>query len=387
MKLSNDNIIKTQLRTSLSVLLIASIGMTINIISIPLYTAFFSFEEWGIISLDYVYFNFFLFFGAFSMNIYLFHSNGERRKEVAAKFIYCSWLLIALMGFTYFWPQNECQRLLYMQLGLVSSFAIFVSGLRWGQNRFISQRLWLLLPIIIFHFFAVLDRLYLNSTSFENSFFWTTSAVLLGCLIFLGWSHSDSIKVYTPKILAFSLPMMLNLILTAGLELKMKATLESRLPGHDWSVFSLGIFVYSVHGLLGNNLSPILNAWMKRNIGNLRRIRRKFVFFIIVILASLVVIHITQVLVFSRFNMWYLVYSVGILMWLLSNILSVQLLNSKIIIVFGLVQFIAYMSIKSEFSIGKYILIHFFASFISVIYGFYLFHKALEKSPNNNLVI
>ena len=62
-----------QWQTSALVLLVAAIGMIINVVSIPFYTALYSFEEWGLISLEFVYFNFFSILGAFAINIYLFH--------------------------------------------------------------------------------------------------------------------------------------------------------------------------------------------------------------------------------------------------------------------------------------------------------------------------
>ena len=235
-----------QWQTSALVLLVAAIGMIINVVSIPFYTALYSFEEWGLISLEFVYFNFFSILGAFAINIYLFHSDGQEDRMVAARIIYILWLTLAFTCITILWPRNDLQRFLaYAQLGLISSLAIFKSGIEWQQNRFISQRLWLLLPVLIFHVYTILNHSFLIELPFLDIILLSTGILGLVYVVFIGWVNRDSIKKNARIILSFSLPMMLNLALTAGVELKMKTTLQASLSGREWSVFSLGSLLRS----------------------------------------------------------------------------------------------------------------------------------------------
>lgn len=366
---------KAQWKSPFLVLVIAAIGLLINAISIPLYSSMFGFEEWGIISLDFVYFNFFCYFGAFAMNIYLFHSKGDVDKILSARIIYLLWLTLNFIGFTFFWPCSGLERLSYIQLGLLSSLAIYKSGMEWQEDRFISQRLWLLMPILVFHSFTVIIRLQLIQLTCMRSIVLGISTLFLIYLLSIYSKNRKSINKHSKEILIFTVPMIFNLLLTAGVELEMKDTLQSVLKELEWSVFSLGLFVYAFHGLLGNNLSPIANSWIKKNISNLGSLWRVLLKVMFGIALILLLGHIAQIFFISMFNIWYLVYSVSILLWLASNLLSVQLLNSKIIVLFGIVQIVIYLLFRAEFSVAYYILTHFLAALVAFIFALYTLLK------------
>jgi len=366
---------KAQWKSPFLVLVIAAVGLLINAVSIPLYSSIFGFEEWGIISLDFVYFNFFCYLGAFAMNIYLFHSKGDDDKILSARIIYLLWLTVNFIGFTFFWPCSGLQRLSYIQLGLLSSLAIYKSGMEWQEDRFISQRLWLLMPILVFHSFTLIIRLQLIQLACTKSLVLGVSTISLIYLLFIYSKNRKSINKHSKEILIFTVPMMFNLLLTGGVELEMKDTLQSVLKELEWSVFSLGLFVYAFHGLLGNNLSPIVNSWIKRNISNFGSLWRVLLKFVFGIALMLILGHIAQIYFISMFNIWYLVYSLSILLWLVSNLLSVQLLNSKIIVFFGIVQIVIYLLVRTEFSVAYYILTHFLASLVAFVFAFYTLWK------------
>ena len=297
---------------------------------------------------------------------------------VAARIIYILWLTLAFTCITILWPRNDLQRFLaYAQLGLISSLAIFKSGIEWQQNRFISQRLWLLLPVLIFHVYTILNHSFLIELPFLDIILLSTGILGLVYVVFIGWVNRDSIKKNARIILSFSLPMMLNLALTAGVELKMKTTLQASLSGREWSVFSLGLFAYAIHGLIGNNLAPMLNAWLKRNMNYFGRLKL-ILGSLIVIIVLLFLVHSLQVLIISMFDIWYFLYSFSILLWLATNILSVQLLNSKIIMIFGIIQFLGYLVASTELNISYYILIHLIASSAALIFALNRLQKNLK---------
>lgn len=364
-----------QWKSSFFVLIIAAFGLLINSISIPFYSSLFGFKEWGIISLEYVYFNFFCYLGAFAMNIYLFHSKGHQDKILSARIIFLLWLTISIIAITIFWPPSELQHLPYVQLGLLSSLAIFKSGMEWQEDRFISQRLWLLMPILLFHSFTLMIRLQLIQLAISRLLVLVISTLLLIYLLSIYIKNRKSINKHLKEILNFTVPMIFNLVLTGGVELEMKDTLQSTLKELEWSVFSLGLFVYALHGLLGNNLSPIVNSWIKRNINNVASLWLLLLKVMFGIALMLLFGHMVQIFFISMFNIWYLVYSVSILLWLASNLLSVQLLNSKIIVLFGIVQIVIYLIVRAEFSVAYYILTHFLASLVAFIFALYTLLK------------
>jgi hypothetical protein len=318
------------------------------------------------------------------MNIYLFHTNGEDDKTLSAKTIFLFWVTLNLIGFSLLWPRSELQRLSYVQLGLLSSLAIFKSGIEWQKDRFISQRIWLLMPIIVFHLYTVIIRFQLIQLSFSRTLIIVVSTIVLIYLLNFCYKNLNTLRKNYKDILRFTIPMMLNLLLTGGVELEMKDTLQSLLKETEWSVFSLGIFVYAFHGLLGNNLSPILNSWIKSNVATYRQLLRILLKLVLGVSLILFLGHTVQLYFISMFNICYLVYSISILLWLVTNVLSVQFLNSKIIILFGIVQAIIYVLVRAEFSIGHYILTHFAASLIAFVFAIFSLWKMNSIVMNEN---
>jgi hypothetical protein len=363
------------------VLLISALGLFINILSIPLYTELFSFEVWGSISLDLVYFNFFLYLGAFAINIYLFHSKGEEEKRKAAKIVFLFWISLLYILVTLFWPKDDILHLTFAKLGLLSSLSIYKSGIEWRHNRFVSQRLWLLIPVLIFHIFMVVERLGIIQDYYINLLLLIIEVIIIAKFINLLIENRKILKKHLKQILSFCVGMMFNLVLTAGVELKMKTILEANLSKNEWSVFSLGLFIYSFHGLLGNNLSPMLNTGLRKYRYNYEEasLVRLFIIIFIGILIFLLGMHLFQHILFKIFNGWYFLYSVSILLWLIANILSVQYLNSKIIAIFGVIQLIGFIFVSKNMNIDYYFIIHFIASFVA-------FTLAISRFPKEKVI-
>jgi hypothetical protein len=242
----------------------------------------------------------------------------------------------------------------------------------------VSQRIWLLLPVFLFHFIAFFSRFLKFKTANYNFLVIVISIMLFIYAVIYAIRSQSVVKKYAKEILSFSLVMMLNFVLASGVELKMRTSLEASLSGREWSLFSLGILVYSVHGLIGNNLAPMINSWIKREFSNFGGFLRVIYFFILVWTATLVALHCLQLLLFGIFNIWYLVYSLSILIWMSTNILSVQLLNSKVLLLFGCVQLVGYLAFRLDLTVWKYILIHSLSSICAFLFALNRIYSAFK---------
>lgn len=356
----------------IGVVLISGLGILINYGIIPYYTTKFGIGEYGNISLNYSYYLFFLLASTLSIHVYIFSIKSFEDFKERIYIIRCFQLFLILIITTLIkWLDISNDDLVnYTTLGILLSSLYYNSGIYWVSEKFIVQRLLILIPILYFHVSILLNLYEIVDLNLQIR--------IIQVIILIIFTFSlrkivvDKIISAIGSFLVFSIPILITLILTNFVDLKLRTLMEITYGEKDWGRLAVFLMIVALPNYGINAIGPILQSEIAKL--KVRDLIKMYQYSIILLYLVIIIFFITTSViiekVFSEDIPWHLIlYCISLINFTFINIEMARLKNSKPVLVFGLLQIIIFSSfVKTVDPLNLFIFSHFVSTVLIISY-------------------